>query len=191
MNDSTEPGPADISGLILAGGAGRRAGGRDKGLVDWRGEPLVAHVARRMRPQCAELFVSCNRNHARYANYGVVVPDKITGYQGPLAGLHGAAAHIDTPLLLVCPCDVPAVPLDLAAMLAPHLAASAHAVAYARTGDRDHYCCALLRSDSLDELTAFMAEGGRAVRAWFERVGCVAVEFSGREFEFRNLNTPD
>ncbi|HEN8709542.1 TPA: NTP transferase domain-containing protein, partial [Pseudomonas putida] len=30
--------------LILAGGRGQRMGGRDKGLVDWQGEPLIAHV---------------------------------------------------------------------------------------------------------------------------------------------------
>ena len=33
-----------IIGLVLAGGAGRRMGGVDKGLQLWRGEPLACHV---------------------------------------------------------------------------------------------------------------------------------------------------
>ncbi|MBP5113641.1 NTP transferase domain-containing protein, partial [Pseudomonas protegens] len=30
--------------LLLAGGRGSRMGGQDKGLVAWRGQPLIAHV---------------------------------------------------------------------------------------------------------------------------------------------------
>lgn len=190
MTDEGPPDPADITGLILAGGAGRRAGGRDKGLVRWRGEPLAQQVARRLRPQCAELLVSCNRNFARYAEYGSVVRDEITGYQGPLAGLHSAARRIRTPLTLVCPCDVPGVPDDLGAKLASALAASGARIAYARAGGRRHYCCALLVTSCLATLEEFMAGGGRAVRVWYALQGAVAVDFPGAEDAFRNLNIP-
>lgn len=37
-----------VAGLILAGGQGSRMQGSDKGLVLLGGEPLVAHVARRL-----------------------------------------------------------------------------------------------------------------------------------------------
>lgn len=52
--------------LILAGGRGQRMGGRDKGLVDWQGEPLIAHVHRAVRPLSDDLVISCNRNQAAY-----------------------------------------------------------------------------------------------------------------------------
>jgi molybdenum cofactor guanylyltransferase len=48
--------PASI--LILAGGRGQRMGGRDKGLVEWQGQPLVAQVqaaVRTLQPQRAAL----------------------------------------------------------------------------------------------------------------------------------------
>ena len=32
----------DITAVILAGGQGRRMGGRDKGLIEFDGRPLVA-----------------------------------------------------------------------------------------------------------------------------------------------------
>ena len=39
-----QPSPpfADVTGCLLAGGEGRRMGGRDKGLVHYRGIPLAA-----------------------------------------------------------------------------------------------------------------------------------------------------
>ena len=190
MTDTRPLEPSQITGLILAGGAGRRAGGRDKGLLDWEGAPLVAHVAQRLQPQCSRLLVSCNRNLDRYVRYGTTVPDRLSGYQGPLAGLHGAAPHINTSLALVCPCDVPDIPIDLATQLAAMLRTSGKFVAYARTEQRDHYCCALIRSECLDTLQAFLDAGGRAVHAWYESVGSVAVEFDTGASCFRNINSP-
>jgi len=189
MADNTAAAPSQITGLILAGGAGRRMGGRDKGLIEWRGEPLIEHVARRLRPQCRELVISCNRNQDHYASFGRTAADRFAGYQGPLAGLHGAAGYIHTPLTLVCPCDVPLVPTDLAAKLAPAIVVSGAAIAFARTTQREHYCCALLRTDCLDSLTAFLADGGRAVRAWYALEGGVAVDFPDEVDAFRNINT--
>ena len=47
----TESGVSEaITGLVLAGGLGRRMGGVDKGLQDFRDEPMVAHVVRRLAP---------------------------------------------------------------------------------------------------------------------------------------------
>lgn len=37
-----------ITGLVLAGGRGTRMGGVDKGLQPLHGEPLAAHVLRRL-----------------------------------------------------------------------------------------------------------------------------------------------
>ncbi|MCV6797796.1 NTP transferase domain-containing protein, partial [Achromobacter ruhlandii] len=59
-----------VAGLILAGGQGSRMRGSDKGLVLLRGEPLVAHVARRLAPQVGPLLLSANRNADSYARYG-------------------------------------------------------------------------------------------------------------------------
>ncbi|MEQ4583771.1 MAG: NTP transferase domain-containing protein, partial [Pantoea agglomerans] len=40
-----------LTGIILAGGQGRRMGGQDKGLVQLDGRPLYQHVLERLRPQ--------------------------------------------------------------------------------------------------------------------------------------------
>jgi molybdopterin-guanine dinucleotide biosynthesis protein A len=79
-----------IAGLILAGGQGARMNGQDKGLVVLRGEPMVAHVARRLAPQVSRLVISANRHLDLYARYGAVVQDgeaDLGAWQGPLLGI--------------------------------------------------------------------------------------------------------
>ncbi|HVC50001.1 MAG TPA: NTP transferase domain-containing protein, partial [Burkholderiales bacterium] len=76
-----------ISGLILAGGQGRRMGGTDKGLVSFHQEPFIAHVLRRLAPQVDEILINANQNLETYQSFGYpVISDAIRGFAGPLAG---------------------------------------------------------------------------------------------------------
>ena len=182
--------PAPISGLILAGGAGRRAGGRDKGLIEWEGRPLVEHVYRRIAPQVGEVLISCNRNGDRYAALSPVIEhDLRSDYQGPLAGLEAAASSIVKPLVMVVPCDTPLLPEDLAQRLLTGLEkAPEQSVAYATTRDGGQYLCALIRTESLRSLPEFLDGGQRAVRQWYRQIGSVAVDLQDQSECFLNLN---
>ena len=51
-----------ITGIILAGGLGRRMGNVDKGLQLLRGKPMVQHVLERFAPQVDEVLINANRN---------------------------------------------------------------------------------------------------------------------------------
>ena len=65
-----------VTGLILAGGEGRRMGRADKGLQLLRGKPMAAWVLERLAPQVDEVLINANRNADRYAALGRrVVPD--------------------------------------------------------------------------------------------------------------------
>ena len=78
-----------VTGIILAGGQGRRMGGVDKGLQPLRGKPMAAWVIERLAPQVDEILVNANQNAEAYARFGYrVVPDSLGGFAGPLAGLH-------------------------------------------------------------------------------------------------------
>lgn len=99
-----------FSVLLLAGGRGQRTGGQDKGLLPWRGEPLIGHLYRQVRPLTDDLIISCNRNQASYAAFADrLVGDAEPGYPGPMAGLLAGLAAARHPWLLVLPCDVPGV----------------------------------------------------------------------------------
>ena len=187
-NVTTRP---EITGLILAGGAGRRAGGTDKGLVSWRGKPLVAHVVRRLRPEVGRLLISCNRNCDAYAALADgTVTDSRTGFQGPLAGLEAAGGEMKTPFMVVAPCDTPLLPEGLVPRLLEPLAVNGVDIAWADDGDREHYLCAALRSRCLADLTTWLDQGHRAVRHWYRNYRCATVDFSDQPAAFRNINRP-
>jgi molybdenum cofactor guanylyltransferase len=54
----------DVTGIVLAGGLGRRMGGVDKGLVELDGRPMVAHVIERLSPQVGTIVINANQNAA-------------------------------------------------------------------------------------------------------------------------------
>ncbi len=187
---STTTPTQSVTGLILAGGAGRRVGGVDKGLMDWRGHALVRQVADRLAPQVGNIIVSCNRNRDRYRALGFeTVGDQRAGFNGPLAGFEAAAGHISTPYVAVVPCDTPLLPVTLVTRLLAALdAEGALDVAYASDGSRAHWLCAVLRSEVLHSAGKCLDDGRGAVHAWYARLNTIAVDFSDCAQAFRNLN---
>lgn len=183
--------PAHFGGLILAGGAGRRVGGQDKGLLHWEGRPLVAWVSDRLRPQTSHLQISCNRNPDAYARFGdSVFVDCRSGFQGPLAGLEALPADPTQDFLLVVPCDTPRLPLDLAARLYQALSSQPEScdLAYATTGGQHHYLHTLLRRRCLSSLPDYLTSGGRSVRGWHAQLCCISVDFADAGDAFANHN---
>lgn len=183
------------TGLILAGGAGRRVDGRDKGLIVWHDRPMVAHVADRLRPQVDRLLISCNRNFAQYAAIASeTIADTRRDYQGPLAGIEAAIEHIHTDYFVISACDTPTIPGDLVQrLLQPMLATDGKRIdiCFAHDGERGQYLCAALRSACLATLPEYLDNGQRAVRHWYESQRCVAVDFSDEADSFSNFNHMD
>ena len=185
--------PPTITGLILAGGAGLRVGGADKGLLPWRDEPMAVHVARRLRPQVSRLLISCNRNREFYATLAdATVADSRRDFQGPLAGVEAAIPLVTGAFLVIAPCDSPLLPLDLVErLLAPLLAARADAdISYAHDGKQAQYLCAAIRASVLPSLPPFLDAAHRAVRLWYAQHRCKIVDFSSQADCFANFNHP-
>ena len=182
----------DVTGIVLAGGQGRRMGGVDKGLVPFRGTPMVAAVIARLAPQVGAIVVNANQNHAAYEELGHrVVADAVGGFAGPLAGLQAGLAAASTPWVLTVPCDSPFLPRDLVARLAVGCEDARAQLAVARTFDQPHPVFALVRRDVQPHLEAFLASGGRKIDAWYATLAVVEVAFDDEADAFRNINTRD
>ena len=180
----------DVTGVIFAGGQGRRMGGVDKGLVALGGRPLVAHVVERLAPQVGALVINANQNRDRYAAFGYpVVADVVPDFAGPLAGLHAGIAAAATPYIVTSPCDSPFLPLDLVGRLAAAFDAQPIDVAVARTFDQPHPVFSLVRADVRAHLEAFLHGGGRKIDAWYATLRVVEVRFDDEADAFRNINT--
>ena len=177
-----------VTGIVLAGGQGRRMGGVDKGLQLLHGKPMVAAVIARLAPQVNEILINANQNLEIYARFGHrLVPDAITGFAGPLAGLHAGLSAASHPLALTVPCDSPFLPLDL--LLRLKNALEDNDLAVARTGEQPHPVFSLVRVSVLDHLAKFLAVGGRKIDAWYATLEVVEVSFDDEAEAFRNINT--
>jgi molybdenum cofactor guanylyltransferase len=164
-------------------------GGAPKALLPLRGRPLIAHVADRLRPQVQELLVNANADEARYAVFGdCVVPDKIAGFPGPLAGLHAGLVQARYRWVLAVPCDSPNLPSDLGARLMDTLRDSDAEIAVASAGGRIHPVFCLVSSALAQPLRDYLDAGGRAVMRWMEERRFVVVEFDD-DGAFVNVNT--
>jgi molybdopterin-guanine dinucleotide biosynthesis protein A len=182
---------AGITGVILAGGQGRRMGGVDKGLRELRGKAMVAWVLERFAPQVDEVLINANQNLDVYTQFGHrVVPDEIGGFAGPLAGLQRGLSAAHHPLVATAPCDTPFLPADLVARLHAALIAQRAQLAVARTGDQPHPVFCLCRRDVLPHLTRFLIDGGRKIDAWYATLEVVEVAFDDEPDAFSNINTP-
>jgi len=177
-----------VTGIVLAGGQGRRMGGVDKGLQPLHGKPMIAAVLARLAPQVDEILINANQNPDAYARFGHrVVRDAIGGFAGPLAGLHAGLGEAKHGLVLTVPCDSPFLPLDLLARLRGRLGENDLAVA--RTGDQPHPVFALVRKTVRADLEKFLAGGGRKIDAWYSNLKVVEVPFDDEADAFRNINT--
>jgi molybdopterin-guanine dinucleotide biosynthesis protein A len=184
----------NVTGLILAGGAGKRMGGADKGLLDFQGRPLIAHVIERLTPQVDRLLISANRNLDAYRAFGHPVltdlADEHFGRLGPLAGIQAGLLACETPWMIVCPCDCPQLPDDLVSRLLSAAETQGAALAVAATSTGMQPAFQLCRRELLPALEKTLAAGERKVGAWCRAQGAVEVTFPDPD-AFRNLNTPE
>jgi molybdenum cofactor guanylyltransferase len=189
---NVKPETPKVTGVILAGGQGRRMGGVDKGLRELRGKSMVAWVLERFAPQVDEVLINANQNLEIYAKFGQrVIPDQIAGYAGPLAGLHCGLSAASHSLIVTAPCDSPFLPADLVARLKNALQTQRAQLAIAKTGAQAHPVFCLCRRDVLPHLTRFLAGGGRKIDAWYATLHVIEVAFDDETEAFSNINTPD
>jgi len=186
--------PDEITGLVLAGGQGRRMGGVDKGLQNYHGMPLALHALLRLSTQVGQVLINANRNIAAYESMGVPVwPDAMSDYPGHLAGILVGMEHCETPYLATVPCDSPQFPADLVSRLADSLVAQDAEIAMAATRAADGsiqvqpvFC--LIQTDLLESLVGYLHRGERKIDRWTAQHRCATIVFDDVS-AFVNANT--
>jgi molybdopterin-guanine dinucleotide biosynthesis protein A len=187
--------PENITAVILAGGLGRRMGGVDKGLQLIHGKPMVQQVLNRLQHQVGKVLINANRHLDEYKGFSVpICSDSISGYAGPLAGIHAALLQTDTAYLVSVPCDSPLLPNDLVSRLSFAMSEHKADAAVVVTGNSEqrqrHPVFLLLKSDLRSSLERYLNNGGRKVDDWLASLKCVDVPFDD-EAAFTNVNTPE
>lgn len=187
--------PGTVLGLLLAGGEGRRMGGRDKGLMQLHGRTLVQHVIERLQPQTQTLVLSANRHLGNYAAFGLpVMPDAASWHgMGPLAALATLVALCPVPQhawVQMAPCDVPFLPHDLTARLREALRQHpAFDVACPRLPQGLQPALLLAQSSTLSGVPPYLQQGGRSIKGWLASCKLLEVPFEDVG-AFANANDP-
>ncbi|MFT7246319.1 MAG: molybdopterin-guanine dinucleotide biosynthesis protein A [Candidatus Azotimanducaceae bacterium] len=171
--------------------------GQDKGLVLFRGRPLISHVIDRIKPQVHHLWINCNRSHDQYRTLGCpILTDTGTytdtqrdtqsksDFQGPLQGILSMATQFrqQSPAFeqdeycMVVPCDMPFLPTDLVDRL--QHAIKGHAAAYASTASQVQPLVLLLRPQLLKTIPGYLHQGGRSVMGWLQNIDAIPVSFT-------------
>ena len=181
-----------VTGLVLAGGRARRMAGRDKGLIELAGRPMVHWVVQRLVPQTASVLISANRNVERYADLGFeVIRDADDGFLGPLAGISAGLTQAATPWLVTVPCDSPLLVADLVVRLSAAVPEKGTGIAVAYDGNRLQPVFSLIHQDLAPDLVDFLHSGGRKIDLWLDRHVWARVDFSDHPDMFLNINTPE
>jgi molybdopterin-guanine dinucleotide biosynthesis protein A len=207
--------PADIAGIILAGGLSRRMfpvarddacadpHGGDKGLLDVGAKPMLAHVVERLGPQVGAMALNANGDPARFAGFGLpVVADTIGGFVGPLAGVLAGMRWAREALpgarwVVSTSSDAPFLPRDLVSRLAASVRVKGNAIAIAQSEGELHPVIGLWPVALAEDLEGALRGGLRKVLAWTDKHGTVPVGFDmisagGRRIDpFFNANTPE
>jgi len=183
----------NVTAIVLAGGRGSRMGGRDKGLVELCGKPLVQWVTESIAAQlnggAESIIVSANRNLPDYAKFGWwVVSDSMSDFQGPLAGILACAKQVTTEFVLIVAADAPVLPTDYVARLYQGLTGASVDLAVASVAGDIQPTHMLFRHALLADLEEWLRQGNRKVRDWISRQNHTVVEFDADNLTFRNIN---
>lgn len=185
MNSQTK-----VTGVILAGGLARRMNNQDKGLIHFKGRPLVSYAIDAMTAVTDRLIINANRNIERYRQFGLpVVADQTGSFDGPLAGVLTAMIHAETDILLVMPCDSPlfeAKHLQKLLSVRGELDAD---VAVAFDGVRLHPVFLAVKTALKTGLQDYLDSGQRKLENWLQQQNMVKADFSSEPQLFINLNT--
>ena len=191
MNDAKFR-PQDITAVILAGGQSRRMGGIDKGLIEFKGKPMVQHVIQALQPDVGALLINANRNIGEYEALGHrVLPDRLEGYLGPLAGMASGMYAANTKYIVTAPCDCPLVGVGLVRRLYQSVRSENAQIGVANDGERMHPVFALIQRDLLPDLAAYLEDGGRKIDRWYARHRVSVVRFDDVPQWFQNVNSPE
>jgi molybdopterin-guanine dinucleotide biosynthesis protein A len=178
----------DISAFILAGGKSSRMG-TDKGLLPFRGKPMVQHVIGVLQQHFRS--VSIISNASGYTKFGLPVVNDMLKDKGPLGGIYTGLEQSRTEWNFFCACDMPFLDLSVLEMMTAFPYSTDAVVA--KYYHHMEPLCACYNKSCLPVILEMNAAGNYKLHDLLSNLQVKAIDFSG-VFEsafnpFRNLNT--
>ncbi len=176
----------EVGGFVLAGGLSSRMG-RDKALLEFEGETLVARAVRILQSVCAEVAIA--GGDERLAAHGRVIRDERAGC-GPLGGMVAALEQTRWEWNVFLAVDMPLVPGPALAELVG-AAEDGLAGVMGEADGRVQPLCAVYSRGCVGRLREELVAGRWRVRAAVEAAGPVRYLQLPFGKWFDNVNTPE
>jgi molybdopterin-guanine dinucleotide biosynthesis protein A len=185
-----------IGAIILSGGEGSRLGYREKGLMPFGGESLIARKVRQVAERFPQTVIVTNRSHL-YERLSpgvrIVVDDK--PYLGPLRGLYCGLRAADCEMNFVCAVDMPFLSQGLLEGFENHL--STHDVVIGRVRGYAEPLFGFYSKRVLPIISALLHDPRSSLKAVAESATTRYVEedeiraHDPRLLSFENINTEE
>ncbi len=180
-----------VGGIILAGGQSSRMG-REKGLVEFCGKPMIQWVLDALIPVVSDLVIVANDPSYQMFGYRVISDDfKEMGPVGGLCtGLRASRAEVN----IVVGCDMPLLTTNLLQHLLDQLGDET-AIA-AQTNGRKQPLVSIFRKEMLPEIVENITVGRLRMDSALAVAGGLFHTLPGTMPDFdpeslRNFNTPE
>lgn len=180
--------------------------GEDKGMLQLNGHTLAETTVKNLQPQVSFVVISANRNLEFYQSLSEhVVPDCCADFKGPLTGVLSVMSYLQALLankentpeivntdLLIVPCDMPLLPVNLAQQMQRARDASHQQTpVIVNDGDHVHPLCCLLPLAKKSNLEAYLKHNHHKARQWMSSMDAIIADFSKEKSKFININTPE
>jgi molybdopterin-guanine dinucleotide biosynthesis protein A len=191
-----------VAAFILAGGSSSRMG-RDKGLLEIGGAPLVVRTARLLEPLVLGVTVAGSPHLYRPLNLAAVEdhdargPGSEEARCGPLAGIATALSITRAPWNLIVACDLPYLTREWVDWLLSRAIGSRRSAVIPQTARGLEPLAAVYRRECAASIREAIARGGRKVADVVTQLGVEfvfesewrCVDPHGRVLE--NMNAPE
>jgi molybdopterin-guanine dinucleotide biosynthesis protein len=185
--------------VILAGGKGRRMGGKDKALIPLLDRPLLSYVLESISGYVAPIALNINTNLDKFSEFGYeIIEDPIKGHLGPLAGILASlnwARQLNQKWVMTLPCDTPFLPKNIVKEMIKLKNKELDVdLVVAQSKGYNHPVIALWKSDLNLKLEKALNEGIRKIDIFTSNLKVAYVDFdkiNNDNFDpFTNLNSP-
>ncbi len=188
----------NLLGVILASGAGRRMGGRHKGLLAQAADKtIVAHIESEMQAAGLDQVVLISNSLEPYAETGLTALPDLRPGNGPMGGIEAGLAYAQARGLagaLFMPCDMPRISsIEISKLKREWLKSQAGIVTTILYSDQEPYMqmhplCSVVAVRHLQAVSQSIDEGKLKIRWLWEDLSATNVHFTNA-IAFLNLNT--
>ena len=185
---------SQVTGIILAGGLGRRLGGTNKAFLDLNGVSFIERLIELFDSLFGQSMIVAN-NPAAFADLPIRVVQDLEPYKGTIMGLITGLDYAATDWSFVTACDTPLLQEEVVSRVVEATGPEVKVV-LSQTPDGLQPLVSAYHRGCLPALTKLYKQGERSLRPLFKMVPVTCLEVADmleadpELLSFININTP-